>query len=106
VKGGIEDRDVRHVWQRIERRADGRHGGRIVEGRQVCQSFDGRKVAMVDQRRSREPFPTVNDSMPDGIDPSLGRGNAQVFDRCTDRVRALRQRGASRPDNLVLPDRV
>ncbi len=68
VKGRVETGHVRDVGQRVHGRANPRQVGRIVQRSQVGEPFDGPQHGIVDQHRSGEFLPAMDDTMADGGD--------------------------------------
>jgi hypothetical protein len=67
VEGGVEDRDVRDVGQRLARAADLLERGPVVERRERRELLDRLLHLVVDESRTDEAPPTVHDAMADGV---------------------------------------
>ena len=66
MERGVEDRDVRHVRQRLTRAADLLEGAPVVEGREHRDLLDRALHLVVDERGADEAAAAVHDAVTHG----------------------------------------
>ena len=67
VERGVEDRDVRHVGQRLAGAADLLERAPVVERREHGELLDRLLHLVVDERRADEAAAAVDDAVTDGV---------------------------------------